>query len=204
MNAVNELGVIVEFAKNASAYGFEIVSISDAYPDAIIQKDGTTYRAEFEFKSSNFDMHGHDIRECDLVICWENDSPDFALPVIEISNPDWFTKPIVLTSTDKRESYYWRLKAIRLEKRLRAIEIKSKEAEGGAQSPEPLVIFCGKEPGDLDKRDRQRAITQLSNSGVLQKDIARILGVTVKTVQRDIKDLEEENYEQDKNGYNNE
>ncbi|MCQ3973966.1 MAG: hypothetical protein DPW09_11015 [Anaerolineae bacterium] len=82
----NEMGVIVLFTQEASAAGFEIVEIQSAFPDAIIKHKGQTYRAEFEYKSSNCIHHRHDPRLCDIVICWENDIPDAFLPVIVLSD----------------------------------------------------------------------------------------------------------------------
>lgn len=86
----NEQGVVVLFSQQAEEAGFEIVSIQHRFPDAIIKHKGEEYRAEFEFKASNFIAHKHDPRGCDLIICWEDDSPlDFPLPILALSKPGW-------------------------------------------------------------------------------------------------------------------
>lgn len=107
----NELGVIVEFSRMATEAGFEILEISAAYPDAIIRKDGRDYRVEFEYKLSNFYQHGHDPRQCDLVICWENDDQGFILPVIALNLDDWQATHLELPDEWMRELAYWKYKA---------------------------------------------------------------------------------------------
>ena len=54
MKVENEQGEIVEFARQASEAGFKILSIRTEYPDAIIEKDGVEYWAEFEFEAYNW------------------------------------------------------------------------------------------------------------------------------------------------------
>ena len=39
---------------------------------------------EFEFKSSHFKAHNHDINECDVIVCWEHDWKDCPIEVIEL------------------------------------------------------------------------------------------------------------------------
>jgi len=75
---INEQGVILLFAAVADELGYLIESIRSQFPDAqLARKDEKgTYKpikAEFEFKSSQFKLHGHDPKQCDLIICWEND-----------------------------------------------------------------------------------------------------------------------------------
>lgn len=115
----NEQGVIVEFAKCAERHGFDIVSIQSAFPDAIISKEGIEYRAEFEFAASNFRQHGHDVRKCDLVICWLHDVSGFVLPVLALENPDWPTTSLALPSDIEREVDYWKHRALSAEAKLR-------------------------------------------------------------------------------------
>jgi hypothetical protein len=84
----NEMGVVVEFAARCQAMGWEIVSIRTAYPDAVVRRIGTTevFSAEFEFVASNFVAHKHDIRTCDVIICWTNDWPDCPITVWGLDN----------------------------------------------------------------------------------------------------------------------
>lgn len=83
----NEMGVIVRFMQ-MNQLGYNIVKIQAAFPDAIIEdENGNQYRVEFEFMASNFIIHRHDPRNCDLVICWVNDlGEEFPLTVWELSS----------------------------------------------------------------------------------------------------------------------
>lgn len=85
----NEQGVIVAFAAQAQQAGWEFVSIGASFPDAVLCKNGAEWRVEFEFKASNFLDHKHDHRECDLIICWENDYQDNPIPTLALSDPSW-------------------------------------------------------------------------------------------------------------------
>lgn len=131
----NEMGVVVLFSQLCKEHGFEIKSVRIAYPDAIIVRGQIEYRTEFEFVSSNYFLHNHDIRDCDLVICWKHDSEDLAIPVIELSRNDWHKQNIVLATDSDKQIAYWRYRALsaeskleriisRLEKGLPAIEVK--------------------------------------------------------------------------------
>jgi len=120
----NEMGVIVIFTQQAHEAGFEIISIGCDYPDAIIKKEGKTYRAEFEYRSSNFIQHKHDLRQCDLIICWIDDTPDFILPVLALSGPDWKLKDISVPDVYKAEIAYWKQRALKAEKKATIREMK--------------------------------------------------------------------------------
>ncbi|NMC60955.1 MAG: hypothetical protein GYA51_16480 [Candidatus Methanofastidiosa archaeon] len=43
-------------------------------------------RIEFEYLSSNFKLHKHNPRYCDMIICWEHDWPECSLEVIELKD----------------------------------------------------------------------------------------------------------------------
>ena len=111
----NELGVIVLFAQQTGTADFTIVEIQSSFPDAIVEKDGQRYRAEFEHLASNFQQHRHDARSCDLVICWENDWPDCILPVLALSEEGWQNTPLDLPTKTEREAAYWKQRALRAE-----------------------------------------------------------------------------------------
>jgi hypothetical protein len=84
----NEQGVIVKFSQECHKFGMEILSIQTEYPDAIVLWKGQELRVEFEYQSSNFYSHKHDPRQCDLIVCW-NDDYAGALPVIAIKYDSW-------------------------------------------------------------------------------------------------------------------
>lgn len=88
---VNELGVVFLFAEIAPKLRIRIEEIRSGFPDCIAyQKSGNgkeiEIKIEFEFKSRNFLNHRHDENECDWIVCWEHDWPDYPrnLKIIEL------------------------------------------------------------------------------------------------------------------------
>ena len=71
----NENGVVYLFALVAERLGFKVSKVQAAFPDCLATWGGKRARIEFEFRSSNFERHGHDARRCDLVVCWKHDWP---------------------------------------------------------------------------------------------------------------------------------
>lgn len=104
----NEQGVIVLFSQQCVSAGWEFVEVGAAFPDAILRHDGKLWRVEFEYHASNFVYHKHDCRDCDLIICWENDYVDSVLPIIEISNEQWPSIPLFKPSQLQVEVHYWK------------------------------------------------------------------------------------------------
>lgn len=102
----NEMGVVAIFSMECQSNGWELLKIGTSFPDAKVKdtETGKEYRAEFEFISSNFLLHGHDPEKCDLIICWKNDISEIKFPVLELSN--WNKSQIYdLTEQEKREFY---------------------------------------------------------------------------------------------------
>lgn len=102
----NEQGLIALFCMQIHNSEWEIVSIDTLFPDAVLRHGGVEWRVEFEFKASNFVAHRHDFTECDLIVCWEDDLPDFVLPVIELRNPAWVTQCPVKANYDMVDEVY--------------------------------------------------------------------------------------------------
>lgn len=115
MIPTNEIETIVLFAQQAGAESWEIIRIRATFPDAIVVHEGQPYRAEFEFKAMNFSYHGHDSRECDLIICWENNWPDAPLPVISGADGWKESTDVSLIGRLRKERNYWRRRAFRAE-----------------------------------------------------------------------------------------
>ena len=42
-------------------------------------------RIEFEYESLNFLKHGHDVKGCDMIVCWKHNWPECPLEVLELS-----------------------------------------------------------------------------------------------------------------------
>ena len=84
----NEIGVVYLFAHIARKRQFRIEAIRPQFPDCIAyRRTGNLeklVRIEFEFKSSSFKTHGHDLKKCDCIVCWHHDWPDCPLEVIEL------------------------------------------------------------------------------------------------------------------------
>ena len=68
-------------------YGwFKIVHSQEGFPDFVLKdRDGNIIRAEAEVRSGTFKNHGHDVDECDLIICWSHTWSDCPLPVFVVS-----------------------------------------------------------------------------------------------------------------------
>src|SRR3990172_7217343 len=112
----NEIETIILFTLQAERYGFEILEAqSIGFPDALIKKDGKEYRVEFEYKSLNFRTHKHDPTGCDLIICWIDDDKYSTLPVVALSEDNWWNIPLI---PDKAETIdYWKDRALEAERR---------------------------------------------------------------------------------------
>jgi hypothetical protein len=88
---VNEIGVVCLFGALAEDLGYRIESVGHAFPDCVAKQLTDVVsgvwedcRIEFEFRSSNFDLHGHDASGCDLLVCWENDWKRPRVDVLEL------------------------------------------------------------------------------------------------------------------------
>jgi len=119
----NELGVIVLFAQSCRSRGLDIVWIQQQFPDAkISDAEGNEYRIEFELFASHFHTHRHDSRDCDVIVCWENDTESCALPVVALSDPEWaMVPPSALASKAEKEAEYWRHRARDAERQLKRL-----------------------------------------------------------------------------------
>jgi Homing endonuclease associated repeat len=88
---INEQGVVYLFGIVSHELGFLVESVRTGYPDCegkrcVDEKRQIWERTliEFEFKSGNFRVHGHDPNECDLIVCWIHDWQDCPLEIIEL------------------------------------------------------------------------------------------------------------------------
>jgi len=87
---LNENGVIFLFSKIHDKLGINIEAIQATYPDAKgrrkTSKGWEDIWIEFEYKSSQFKVHKHDPKECDIIVCWENDWKECPIEVIELKS----------------------------------------------------------------------------------------------------------------------
>jgi len=87
---LNEQGVVFLFSKIHDDLGIKIEAVQQAFPDAKGRRfNGRGWveeRIEFEYKSSDFLNHGHDVNKCDIIVCWIHDWKECPLEVIELKS----------------------------------------------------------------------------------------------------------------------
>jgi hypothetical protein len=90
---VNEQGVVFLFGMICQEIGYVVEIVKTGFPDCeakrqIRGKPGMWQRVriEFEYKSRNFKVHGHDPDQCDIIVCWEDNWPDCPIEILEISS----------------------------------------------------------------------------------------------------------------------
>jgi len=86
---VNELGVVFLFGWMAPQLGYVVHRIQPEFPDCeAMRRVGEDrcqlVKAEFEYESRNFLKHMHDVKGCDLIICWRHNWPECPLEVLEL------------------------------------------------------------------------------------------------------------------------
>jgi len=87
---INENGVIFLFGKVAHDLNMYVEEIKPGFPDCVarrfIGKGWAKVRVEFEYKSSNFQLHKHNHKDCDIIVCWIHDWKECPIEVIELSS----------------------------------------------------------------------------------------------------------------------
>lgn len=88
---INEQGVVFLFGMVSYELGFIVEAVHASYPDCEAKRcidrrrdRWQRVRIEFEFRSSHFRDHGHDPKNCDLIVCWEHNWIDCPVEVIEL------------------------------------------------------------------------------------------------------------------------
>jgi hypothetical protein len=87
---INESGVIFLFGAVAAELGFMVTRVQSDFPDceAMRRIEGDRWQRvtiELEYESRNFLMHAHDVKGCDLIVCWRHNWPECPLEVVELS-----------------------------------------------------------------------------------------------------------------------
>ena len=88
---IYEAGVVLLFGMVSEELGFSIEWTGEGFPDCIAKRTVTQtrrqqpVRIEFEYMSKDFVSHGHDEKECDLIVCWKNNWKDCPIDVLELS-----------------------------------------------------------------------------------------------------------------------
>ena len=86
---INEQGVVYLFGMVARELGFLVEGVAAEFPDCMAKRRTKAgyyepVNVEFEYKAANFRQHGHNPKDCDLIVCWENDWPSCPIEVIEL------------------------------------------------------------------------------------------------------------------------
>jgi len=88
---INEQGVVYLFGMVSAELGLIVEAVQASYPDCEAKRcvdarknRWQRVRVEFEFYSSNFREHGHNLAGCDMIVCWEHDWPECPLEVVEL------------------------------------------------------------------------------------------------------------------------
>lgn len=87
----NEMETVVLFGLLATRLGYKIHTVRSDFPDAEVEKDGKLVLVEFEYLSSNYIHHGHDLQADCVCICWRKDRDIDPIPVIALEDVirDW-------------------------------------------------------------------------------------------------------------------
>jgi hypothetical protein len=86
---LNEQGVIFAFGAVARKLGFGVLRFQTGFPDCealreVVKGQLQRVRIEFEYESRNFLRHKHDLKGCDLVVCWKHNWKECPLEVVEL------------------------------------------------------------------------------------------------------------------------
>jgi hypothetical protein len=86
---VNEMGVVFLFGWMSPQLGYVVHKLQPEFPDCeamrLVGEDMCELvRIEFEYESRNFLKHMHDVKGCDLIICWRHNWPECPLEVLEL------------------------------------------------------------------------------------------------------------------------
>ncbi|HEY2497372.1 MAG TPA: hypothetical protein VGK24_09910 [Candidatus Angelobacter sp.] len=86
---VNEMGVMLLFGWMAPQLGYVVQRLQPEFPDCeamryVGEETCQMVKGEFEFESRNFLKHMHDVKGCDLIICWKHNWPECPIEVLEL------------------------------------------------------------------------------------------------------------------------
>ena len=85
----NEMGVVFLFGAMVLDLGYVVTLLQAEFPDCealrqVMRDKWQRLRIEFEFESLNFVKHGHDVKGCDMIVCWKHNWPECPLEVVEL------------------------------------------------------------------------------------------------------------------------
>lgn len=179
----NEMGVIVRFSQDiVSIDNVFFATIRTEFPDAILIVNGKKVRTEFEYRSSNFIVHKHDPRKCDLIICWIDDvQHKNKLPTWEISKNEWLSLEIPRISISQKEALYWECRARRAERRANKLTFNIVECT--QDTPLPRIDLAALKPDILAELEKEKPnLARLATDlGIGRSTLYRHLGTMAGT-----------------------
>jgi hypothetical protein len=87
----NEAGVLYLFGAMSERLGFLVLLVQTAFPDCeamrvVAENRLQPVKIEVEYQSRNFLKHMHDLKGCDMIVCWEHNWPECPLEVLELKS----------------------------------------------------------------------------------------------------------------------
>ena len=85
----NEAGVLYLFGAMSERLGFLVLLVQAGFPDCeamrvVGENRLQRLKIEIEYQSRNFLKHMHDLKGCDMIVCWEHNWPECPLEVLEL------------------------------------------------------------------------------------------------------------------------
>lgn len=195
MKVENEAGAIVYFAQNCNRMGYEIEAMNAWYPDAIIKRlsDGLLIRTEFEYESKSFFAHGHDPRECDLIICWRDNGLETPIPIIELESG--FVPDIKFATELEKELQYCKDLIRRLNNELKAKDREIDQLRKTISNSERATRGASVSTGIYTKQEAMEKVLDMlqTEPRVTKTKLAEEAGISRVTLYRylDIIDRDE-------------
>jgi hypothetical protein len=87
----NEAGVLYLFGAMSERLGFFVLLVQAGFPDCeamrvVAENRLQRLKVEVEYQSRNFLKHMHDLKGCDMIVCWEHNWPECPLEVLELKS----------------------------------------------------------------------------------------------------------------------
>ncbi|HKD78112.1 MAG TPA: hypothetical protein VKH81_00355 [Candidatus Angelobacter sp.] len=103
----NEAEVMFLFASMARELGYAALKVRMEFPDCIALRTvdherSQMVRIEFEYESRNFLVHLHDVKGCDMIVCWRHNWEDCPLEVLELREVIGTSGDRVMGTTEKQ------------------------------------------------------------------------------------------------------
>jgi len=107
----NELGVVFLFSQVARKKQFIIKEIRTSYPDCIAHRRSgdmdKLIRIEFEYRSSSFKAHRHNVKNCDCIVCWHHDWPDCPIKEVIELKKDFQAATKIWIQPSRKDQWHW-------------------------------------------------------------------------------------------------